>query len=83
MWESVFAWAAIGTGLMAALLWLAASLVRVPPFPAVGLDSGPEVFEPVRRSIATAAGLNAWAAGVTAGAALLQAASLVAHRLGT
>ena len=82
MLESVFAWLAIGTGLMAALLWLAASLVQVPPFPGVGLDSGPEVFEPFRRSVSTAAGLNAWAAGVTAGAVLLQAASLVAHRIG-
>lgn len=82
MWESVFAWLAIGGGLVAAVLWLAASLVRVPPFPGVGLDSGPEVFEPVRHALVGGARLNAWAAGATAGATLLQAASLTAHQLG-
>ncbi len=82
MWEGVFAWLAVGVGLIAAGLWLIASLVKVPPFPGVGLDSGPHVFEPVRRPIARAAALNAWAAGVTAVAVFLQAASLAAHRFG-
>ena len=82
MGESVFAWLAIGAGLVAAVLWLAASLVKVPPFPDVGLDSHSGVFEPVRQAIGRASRWNAWAAGVTAGAVLLQALSLLAHQVG-
>lgn len=82
MWESVFGWLAAGAGLLAAVMWLLASLVRVPPFPDVGFDSTSEVFEPVRQALAKGSSRNAWAAGVTAGAVLLQAAALAAHRLG-
>ena len=82
MWEQAFAWLTIGAGLLAAGLWLVASRLRVPPFPDVGLDSGSEVFAPVHDALSRGARWNAWAAGVTAGAALLQAASLTMHQLG-
>ncbi len=91
MWESVFGWMAVGAGLLAAVLWLQASLIRVD----TGWDSTKGRSEPFDRTMsnavwtgalmeaATRSGqLNAWAAGVTAGAALLQAASLAAHQLG-
>lgn len=55
---------------IAALLWLIASATPIPAFPDVGLDSGSEVFEPVRRAIQTAARRNAWAASISGAAAL-------------
>lgn len=92
MWEGVFAWAAVAVGLAAALLWLRACFVRVIYKPVVdehGWTSAATTREDGKGHqidpFATADRANtwnAWAAGVTAGAALLQAASLAAHQLG-
>ena len=91
MWESVFAWLAIGAGLLGATLWLMASRVRVLKRAADItqaersiwlLTNDPEMREQPFLSAQRQGRWNAWAAGVTAGAALLQAASLAAHRLG-
>ncbi|RYC29541.1 hypothetical protein D3273_23430 [Lichenibacterium minor] len=82
MLENVCAWMAVLLGLAAAVLWLRASRIRVPPFPGVGLDSSPEVFEPVRQALAKGADLNARAAAVTAAAVVLQALSLGLHQVG-
>lgn len=51
-----------GFALVAAALWLAASRVRVPPFPDVGFDSHSGVFEPVRVALSKTSRLNAYAA---------------------
>ena len=48
--------------LAAAILWLLASWVRIPPFPDVGFDSDSSVFEPVRGALVRSSRLNAWAA---------------------
>ena len=91
MWEDVFGWLAIGAGLVAATLWLVASRVRYLKR-AVDIQpeergiwtftEDPEVREQPFLSAQRQSRWNAWAAGVTAGAVLLQAASLIAHRLG-
>ena len=93
MWEAVFDWLAAGAGLLAAGLWLRACFVRVEYSPVVEPGGWEEssvtvIDDKGRRTdpFATADRANrwnAWAAGVTAGAVLLQAASLAAHRLGT
>ena len=48
--------------LAAAILWLWASRVEIPPFPDVGWDSDSKVFDPIRDAFAKSARLNAWAA---------------------
>ena len=92
MWESIFAWLAVGAGLVAAGLWLRACFVRVDYKPHVDAngwtsaavtlvgDDGRQI-DPFATA-ARGSFWNAWAAGVTAGAVLLQAASLAAYRLG-
>ena len=92
MWEYGLQWAAAVAGIVAGLLWLRACFVLVVYKPVVdpgGWTAAAIIHEDDKgRRIdpfATAARANrwnAWAAGVTSAAALLQAASLVAHRLG-
>ena len=65
--------------LIAAGLWFLASLVRIPAFPDVGLDSGSEVFEPVRKALSKASRLNAAAAFVSAIAAVCAGIALFQH----
>lgn len=89
MWESVFACLAIGAGFLGAALWLVASRVRVlkraaditPAEHSIWLfTDDPEVREQPFLSAQRQGRWNAWAAGVTAGAVLLQAISLAAHQ---
>ena len=88
MWEGVFAWLAVGAGLVAAGLWLAASLVKVRFRDDGDYGEGGLVWEERGRrysigpTFLAANRWNPWAAGVTAGTVLLQAASLAAHQLG-
>lgn len=91
MWEGVFGWLSVGAGLLAAVLWLVASRVRYlkrvadirPEERNIWLfTNDPEVREQPFLSVQRQGKWNAWAAGVTAGAVLLQAAALAAHRLG-
>ncbi len=65
--------------LIAAGLWLWASMVSMPPFPSVGLDSNPTVFEPVRTALRHSSRINAWAAFFSGVAALAATIAFGAH----
>jgi hypothetical protein len=69
------------TSLIAACLWLWASRTPIPTFPDVGFDSDSSVFEPVRSALLTASRRNAYAAFISAVAALALGVAALCHWL--
>jgi hypothetical protein len=63
----------------AAIAWLEASLVRIPPFPDVGFNSYSSVFEPVRTALRATSRRNALAAALSCVAALAGALTSLCH----
>ncbi|WP_156390669.1 hypothetical protein [Caulobacter sp. Root487D2Y] len=95
MTQTILAWSIIVLGLVAALLWLRASVVRVSSDKhlaklrargELGPNESPfQITEngyDVLESMKASSVWNAWAAGVTALTVLLQAASNLLSRLG-
>lgn len=91
MWEGAFTWASIAAGALAAGLWYRSTQIsfrkrRVDIRPeeySVWLHTdNPDVMEQPFLTAKAQSKANALAAGVTALAILLQAASLIAHRYG-
>ena len=89
MLESTLVWLSIGAGLVAAGLWLRASFFSTDPRfgegrpnPVDRTDVQMDFLIAMMRAGSSSSRWNAWAAGVTAGAVLLQALSLIAHQFG-
>jgi hypothetical protein len=74
-------WIGTAVSFVAAGLWYWASCTPIPAFPDVGLGSHSSVFEPVRSALQTASRRNAWAAFISALAALMFGVAFLCHGL--
>ena len=72
---------AIGAGIVAAGLWLWASLTPLPPFPEVRWDASPDAFKLAHKALVTGSKRNAWAAVATAFAVTCQAIAAVIYQV--